>query len=271
MGKRKDMPDTFLNGRAASADDLRALALSGYGHFTVMQVRARAVQGLEFHLGRLQQATVELFGCALSRERVLDDLRTALGASGMTDAGVRMTVFARGFDYRKPLQALVPDILVTLSPPSPAAKPAIRVRSYPFMRPLPHIKHVGTFSLFHYRRLAMQGGYDDALFMTPDGRISEGSIWNIGFWDGSRVVWPEAPALRGSCEWLVREGLTGAGISQQIRPVRLEEVAGFRAAFATNASGIQPVIGIDGVDYGVDEPLMAHLAGALGSRPWDFL
>ena len=36
----------FLDGRPASADDLRALALANYGHFTSMQVRGRAVKGL---------------------------------------------------------------------------------------------------------------------------------------------------------------------------------------------------------------------------------
>ncbi len=262
------MSKAFLNGRPASTDDLRALALSNYGHFTVMQMRARAVQGLEFHIARLQQATGELFGCELSRERILDSLRMALDADSATDGGLRVTVYARSFDYRRPAQVLSPDLLVTLSPPSPADKPPIRVCSYPFVRPLPHIKHVGTFPLFHYRRQALRAGFDDALFVTQEGWISEGSTWNIGFWDGGQVVWPEAPALRGSCEWLIRDGLDAVGIPQRARPVRLDETAGFRAAFAANASGIQPVGGIDGVDYGVDGDLMARLASALASRPW---
>ena len=263
------MTVALLNGQPADADDLRALALSNYGHFTVMQVRARAVQGLEFHVQRLQQATLELFGCKLSRQQVRDNLRAALEASGEADASLRLTVFARDFDYRKPMHPVVPDVLVTLAPPAPAGKPPIRVRAYPFVRPLPHIKHVGTFPLFHYRRQAQQAGFDDALFVTPEGGVSEGSIWNVGFWDGSRVIWPEAPALRGSCEALLQGGLETLGVPQQIRPVGQAELGGFQAAFAANASGLQPVTGINGVEYGVDEVLMALLAEALASCPWD--
>lgn len=263
------MTVALLNGQPAGADDLRALALSNYGHFTVMQVRARAVQGLEFHVQRLQQATLELFGCKLSRQQVRDNLRAALEASGEADASLRLTVFARDFDYRKPMHPVVPDVLVTLAPPAPAGKPPIRVRAYPFVRPLPHIKHVGTFPLFHYRRQAQQAGFDDALFVTPEGWVSEGSIWNVGFWDGSKVIWPEAPALRGSCEALLQEGLETLGVPQHIRPVGQAELGGFRAAFAANAGGIQPVTGMDGVEYGVEEALMACLAEALASRPWD--
>ena len=263
------MTVALINGQPSGADDLRALALSNYGHFTVMQVRARAVQGLEFHLQRLQQATLELFGCELSREHVLDNLRAALDTSGDGNASLRLTVFARDFDYRKPMHPVVPDVLVTLAPPAPAGKPPIRVSAYPFVRPLPHIKHLGTFPLFHYRRQAQQAGFDDALFVTPEGWVSEGSIWNVGFWDGSQVIWPEAPALRGSCEALVQGGLETLGVPQQIRPVGQAELGGFRAAFAANASGIQPVTGIDGVEYGVDEVLMTLLADALASCPWD--
>jgi branched-subunit amino acid aminotransferase/4-amino-4-deoxychorismate lyase len=261
------MSIAFLNGHPASADDLRALALTNYGHFTSMQVRGRAVQGMDLHLHRLQSATRELFDSDLPAARILDNLRIALDAGG-PDCSLRLTVFARAFDYRQPAGAFLPDVLVSLSPPANPDKPALQLKSYPFVRPLPHIKHVGTFSLFHYRRLAIQAGSDDALFVAPDGTVSEGSIWNIGFWDGTSVVWPEAPALRGVGEQLLQAGLGTIGIAQLQRRVALGEAKGFRAAFAINASGIQPVLGIDGVVFGSDETLMAQLRAALASRSW---
>jgi branched-subunit amino acid aminotransferase/4-amino-4-deoxychorismate lyase len=45
-----------------------------------------------------------------------------------------------------------------------------------------------------YSRLARRDGFDDALLTAPDGIISESSIANIGFFDGSGVVRPEAPS-----------------------------------------------------------------------------
>lgn len=257
----------FLNGQPASAEDLRALALTNYGHFTSMQVRRRAVQGLDLHLHRLQSATRELFDSDLPAARILDNLHIALAAGG-SDCSLRATVFARNFDYRKPDGAFFPDLLVSLSPPAESSKPALHLKSYPFLRPLPHIKHVGTFPLFHYRRLAIQAGADDVLFVAPDSAVSEGSIWNIGFWDGAKVIWPEAPALRGVAERLIQAGMNHLGLNQERRRVTLTEAKGFRAAFAANASGFQPILGIDGAVFSVDETLMGCLASALATQPW---
>ncbi|MGX5732139.1 aminotransferase class IV family protein [Pseudoxanthomonas beigongshangi] len=262
------MSIALLNGQTADADALRALAVVNYGHFTAMQVRGRAVQGLDFHVARLQRATRELFDFELTRERIVDELRTALHA-GPADASLRLTVFARAFDYRQPLRPVAPDVLITLGPAAADDKPALRVKSYPFLRSQPHLKHVGTFPLFHYRRQALREGYDDALFVGPDGTISEGSIWNLGFWDGETVVWPEAPALRGTCEQLLQAGLAEQGVPQRIRPVSLAEAGGFRAAFAANASGLQALLGIDEAGYAPDPAFMAQLKAALASRPWE--
>ena len=43
------MHATFLNGQRASAEDLRHLAVINYGHYSSMQVRNGAVQGLALH------------------------------------------------------------------------------------------------------------------------------------------------------------------------------------------------------------------------------
>lgn len=262
------MPIALLNGQPDDADALRALAVVNYGHFTAMQVRNRAVQGLDFHVVRLQRATRELFGTELRRERIVTELRAALDA-GPADASLRFTVFARDFDYRQPLRPVTPDVLITLGPAAADNRPALRVKSYPFQRSQPHLKHVGTFPLFHYRRQALLDGYDDALFVGPDGTLSEGSIWNLGFWDGEVVVWPEAPALRGTCEQLLQAGLAEQGIPQRVRPVTLAEAGDFQAAFAANASGLQAIRGIDEAAYATDPAFLGRLGAALASRPWE--
>ena len=261
---------TRLNGRDASADDLRPLAIGNYGHFTAMQVRGRAVQGLRHHIDRLQAATRELFSAELGEDRIRDVLRDAVRA-GPEDSSLRLTVFARGFDYRDALRPVEVDLLVTLSPPTSPDKPPLRVKSYVFTRPLPHIKHVGTFPLFHHRRLALREGWDDALFVGQDGQIIEGSIWNLGLWDGQQVVWPEGPALRGTHERLIAEGLAALGIPQSSRVVRLDELTAFQAAFASNASGFQAVTAIDQASWPVDATLSGLLERALATQPWDAL
>ncbi len=259
----------LFNGQAASADDLRALALANYGHFTSMQVRGRAVQGMEQHRQRLESATRELFGSELDFAVVRQQLRQAV--AGTPDCTLRATVFSRSFDYRNPAGSFAPDVLVSLSPPSPSRTRSLRVKSFRFLRPLPHIKHVGTFPLFHYRRQALGQGFDDALFVDSADRVSEGSIWNIGFWDGEHVLWPDAPALRGTAEGLLRTGLEELGVVQSVRELRLKELAGLRAAFASNAGGIQQIASIDETVFAPCPELPALLAKALQSHSWEAL
>ena len=263
------MTSASLNGKPATADDLRALALANYGHFTSMQVRDGAVQGRALHVQRLEEATVALFGAALDGNGALEQAARAMRDAGLRDASVRITVFSTQFDYRDPARSIAPDVLVTLSPATSADKPALRVKTYPFVRPLPQYKHVGTFPLFHYRRQALADGYDDALFVDPAGQVVEGSIWNLGLWDGRSVVWPEGPALRGTAERLLQAGLDKAGIPQRAAPVGLSELGAFQAAFACNASGLQPIVAVDAVAWRADIALMVRLKAALDAVPWD--
>lgn len=256
-----------LNGQPASADDLRSLAVANYGHFTSMQVRKRAVRGLDLHLNRLREATRELFGVELDAAQALDAMRATLDAAG-DDCSLRVTVFSRKFDYRKPNESVPVDVLTSTSPPASGTPVPIRVKSFEFVRPLPHIKHVGTFPLFHYRRQALAAGFDDALFVDGEGRVVEGSVWNAGFWDGQDMVWPQGPALRGTMERLLQLGLDELGIPQRTGPVRLDETAGFAGAFAVNATGIVPFASIDGRICPESTELPGLLQQALETRPW---
>lgn len=264
----RSVHDTFLNGQPATADDLRALALSNYGHFTSMQVRDGAVRGLDLHLQRLKSATRELFDTTLDESRVREGLAAACDAAGMRDASVRITVFSRAFDHGRPDAAVPIDLLVSLSPPREASDRTDWVKAYPFERAFPQVKHVGTFPLFRFRRQARRDGFDDAVFVDAEGCLSEGSLWNLGFWDGTQVVWPRADALRGTTERLLQAGLAGMGIAQRHAPVRARALGGLRAAFAANASGVWPISGIDGTVFRPDPGLMRILRDALEAAPW---
>src|SRR5690606_29986522 len=136
-----------LNGRLASAEELRHPVLTNFGHFSSMKVRDGCVQGLHLHLERLAQATLELFGTALDLQQVRGWMRQAL-AGAPTTATLRVNVFARGLDRSRLDRVVDPDVLVTTSPASAAPPRPMRVRSAAYHRDAPHIKHVGTFGLF---------------------------------------------------------------------------------------------------------------------------
>ena len=260
------MHAAFLNGQPASADDLRLLAVVNYGHYSSMQVRNGAVQGIALHEQRLQAGTLELFGSRLDFSSLRNQMRTAV--ANAPDCTLRATVFSRSFDFRNPAGSFAAEVLISLSPPARSSSHALKVKSFEFQRSLPHVKHVGTFPLFHYRRLALAQGHDDALFVDADGGISEGSVWNLGLWDGRQVVWPEAPALRGTSEQLLQAGLRESGIGQVVRRVRLAELEGFSAAFASNASGIQQIASIDETGFDTMHEVAAMLGNALETQGW---
>lgn len=59
-------------------------------------------------------------------------------------------------------------------------------------------EEAGLFGALHHRRAAQLAGFDDALFVGPDGLVSEGGTWNVGFIDANgSVVWPKADVLPG--------------------------------------------------------------------------
>lgn len=238
-----------LNGIEADAAAWRALASTSYGHFTAMQVRDGAVADLDLHFERLQSATRELFGHDLDIDRVRGWLRKAVEGAP-TALSVRISVFSRAFQRDRPAEPAQPDVLIAAAPARIIATTPLRVATARYQREAPHIKHLGTFGLFHQKRLAQQRGYDDVLFVGPDGLVSEGSIWNVGFFDDDGIVWPQAPQLRGISMQVLQQGLEVCGVASTTRPVALDELPRFRGAFFTNSSVVAvPIVVIDDIAF----------------------
>lgn len=260
-----------LNGLPAGIDDLRAVALVSYGHFTSMQVHNGCVRGLDLHLLRLDQATRELFGCPLDIEQVRGWMRRSVGEA--TDPlSLRVDVFARRLDRDRLNTAIEPDVLVTSGAARVFVPLPARICSVRYVRDMPHIKHRGTFGLFHQKRLAQAHGFDDALFVDADGAISEGTFWNVGFFDGARIVWPDAPALNGISMQMLKRGLHALGLETITRRIGLAEIGAFRSAFITNTSrAARPVASIDLTEFVIDPDLFATFDTVVAGIAWQRL
>jgi branched-subunit amino acid aminotransferase/4-amino-4-deoxychorismate lyase len=254
-------PRLELNGRAATIEDIWALDRSDTGHFTAMQVRDHATPGLDFHLARLDSATRELFGVELDGDRVRACIRHAL-ADDIADATIRVNVFRRD-------AAGDVSLMVGVRPPAPAPKQALRLQSVEYQRPDPHIKHAAGFGQGYFSGLAAGNGFDEALFVGPDGRVSEGSITNIAFVDGVGIVWPDAPALRGIMMQVLQRELDAAGLPWRSAPVHLRDVDMFAGAFLTNAHGMATIARIDGAELQTDAPLLRRAGELLAAAPAD--
>jgi len=258
----------LCNGEPASVATLAAAAMVNYGHFTSLRCVEGAVRGLDLHLQRLQEGTRALFASELDPDRIRADARLAWTQAGHADAWLRLTVFSREFDFRAPLRPASPDLLVSVAPATDWTGAPLRVQPVRFRRHRPEIKHAGTFALFDLRRQAMAEGWDDALFVSDEDQLIEGSTWNLGLWDGQGITWPTGPALRGTQERLLQCGLEAIGVTQQVRPVGMAELGAFQGAFACNARGVRAIGDVGGHVFSGADDGAPVLEAALAACPW---
>lgn len=222
-----------IDGRPATTDDLTPLAFAGHAHFTATQIRDGRVRGLDLHLERLRSASLELFGRALPEDVVRAHLRTALAAAPAADLSLTATVSATAGEFTAADGDLT--LLIRTGPPSSGPDGPLALAAVEHERFLPHVKHVGEVAKTHLLRQAAAEGFDDAAFLDREGRFSEATIWNLVFWDGDSVVWPEARILTGTTLGIVRRRLDTLGIGQRVAPVTPADLPALAGAAVMNS------------------------------------
>lgn len=255
-----------LDGRPVTADDLAGLALCNYGHFTSMLVSEGRVRGLSLHLRRLVNDCRELFDAELDPEYVRKLVRRIGDDSPQM---VRVTVFSPDLELGRPGADLEPHVLVTARSAAPHPPSPLRLRSAVYERDIPVVKHVGLFETIHQRRMAQRSGFNDVLFVDGQARILEGATWNIGFHDGSRLVWPAADQLPGVTMELVKS--LDAVESTQAE-LGLTQSSSFPVAFATNAAvGVRPISLINETRYDEEAAILRELSERYLALPGEAL
>ena len=258
--------ELWVEGQPATPEDLTHVALVNYGAYTSFRVEQGGVRGLDLHLARLEAGAIELFGEPVGERRLRDLMRQAV--AGREACWLRVSLFSPEVSPRTPDWRGVPKVLIAVSPPPSSFADGPRLQIQTYGREAAHLKHVATFGLIRARRAARAGGFDDALFVDGEGRISEGSLWNIGFVEGETIVWPRAPMLAGVAQALVQAGLGGVGLAGRAEPVHVDDLPRFDGAFicnsATPASAIA-AIGDHGFPTAPD--LIGRLRAAWASNP----
>ncbi len=257
-------PLLLVDGVPATPGDLTHVALVNYGAYTSFRVEDGGARGLDLHLERLEASALELFGEAVGEARLRDLMRRAV--EDRRECWLRVSLFAPGISPRTPGWTGRPKVMTAVFPPPPPLAESVRLRTQPYQREAPHLKHVAAFGLIRARRTARAAGFDDALFVDAEGRVSEGSLWNIGFLRGDQVVWPRAPILAGVAQTLLQRGLAATGRESVTEPVSVGDLPGFDAAFICNsATPACPVTAIDGRQFGL--PALDGLNAAWASQP----
>ena len=257
--------DILIDGLPATPDDLAHQALVNYGAYTSFRVENGAARGLDLHLARLEQAALELFGESPGE---VDFRRLmALAVGGRDACWLRVSLFSPDIVHRNPTYVGRPKVMTSVAPAPPPLANRVRITAVPYEREAPHLKHLATFGLVRARRAARAAGFGDALFVDGAGRVAEGTLWNIGFVQGDRIVWPQAPMLAGVTQALITRGLPQVGLASETRPIRLDEVGAFDAAFLCNsATPVCPIIAIDDVSFANDPALLAKVEAAWSAQ-----
>lgn len=260
-------PILFVDGVPATVQTLGPLILSNYGAFTSMQVEDGGVRGLDLHLDRLKAEALELFGVAVPEARLRERMRSALGGRPGRFS-LRIQLFLDTVTLRRPDAQGEPSVLAALSDPASPLTTPLDLQTQAYAREAPHLKHAGTFGLTRARRAAVEAGFDDALFVGPDGLVSEGSIWNIGLVEDDRVVWPRAPMLAGTGQALLERGLEAVGMSSEVRPIDRAALAAASEAFICNsATPACAVASIDRRRLSADPATIDRLQAAWSANP----
>jgi branched-subunit amino acid aminotransferase/4-amino-4-deoxychorismate lyase len=225
---------TLIEDRIAEAPDLAPLAYAGFAHFTAMQLRDGRVRGFDLHLDRLRSASLILFG----RARPDEIMRRSIGgavARGPAAMSLTATLFSRRGEFTPAGDPSDPSILIRTGSASDGPTGPLRLAAVEHERWLPGIKHVGEAAKTYFLREAVKQGCDDALFIDRTGRISEATIWNLAFWDGEAVIWPEADLLPGVTMGILRRQLAGLGIAQRSAQIRVDALGALTGCVVMNS------------------------------------
>jgi len=256
----------FIDGEPADAAGLTLPALVNYGAYTSFAVEDGGVRGLSLHLDRLEASATELFGASPGRGRLRTRMVQAL--DGRTDAWLRVSLFSRELGARTPDVVAMPSIMVgVFDRPAPLGAD-LRVQIQTHEREAPHLKHLSTFGLIRARRSARQAGFDDALFVDREGRVLEGSLWNVAFRKDGTVVWPQGPKLVGVTQTLIQRGLDQMGLAQSREIVRIADLSIFDAVMICNsATPAAAIVGIGDLAYDADPVWSSDLRRAWTLNP----
>src|SRR3954454_1332841 len=150
----------------------------GDGAFEVARLYAGRPFALDEHLARLHRTCAGL-RLPLDHDALVAEVAALLDASGPVDALLRIVLTRGG---RR----------IATVEPLPAHAPTARVGTVTYApnRVLDGLKTLSYAGNMLAGRLAREQGFDEALLITPHGRVLEGPTWSFFWVTGGRVLTP---------------------------------------------------------------------------------
>ncbi|HWR43332.1 aminotransferase class IV [Sporomusa sp.] len=255
----------YFNGRLVSAGNCIVSPLDhgflyGHGLFETMRAYRGRVFRLEEHLKRLTEAAEYLCWPEIPGQAELSEaINSVLLQNHLQDASIRLTL-SRGIGAARPdpTSCGQPTVVVYASPlPQPLPPEGWCVATVKLRRnlssPLVRIKSANYLDNMLAKAEAKCHNAQEAIMLNTDGFVAEGSMSNIFFVTGGRLITPDDDSgiLPGVTRRVTIELAQATGIPVEMRQVTPGELAGADEIFLTSSiMEIIPVTVFDGNPIG---------------------
>jgi branched-chain amino acid aminotransferase len=224
----------------------------GDGGFEVMRLYAGRPFAYDEHITRLMRTCAGL-RLDYDEDVLRDEIAALLAAAGPAEGLLRVIVTRGG---RR---------ILTVEP-LPERPPVARVGTITFSptRVLDGLKTLSYAANMLAGRLAREQGFDEALFVTPHGRVLEGPTWSFFWVSGGRVYTPPL-------EDRILASITRAYVIEECeateRPCTLDDLALAEEAFiASTVRVVMPIAVIDEIELPAAPGPVTTEAGARMDR-----
>jgi branched-chain amino acid aminotransferase len=228
-----------LDGRIAPSEETFVPAtdeglLRGDGAFEVIRVYDGVPFALAAHLDRLESSAANLRLPNPPRETLQAEARELLARRGGPFDGALRIVLTRGgrrLLLTEPLPPLTPSVRLALVTYSPS-------------RILDGVKSLSYAGNMLAGRLARERGYDEALLVTPHGRVLEAPTSSIFWVDDSGTLC--TPPLEEHILASITRDRVMRVVEVEERPATVDDVQGAQEAFlASTTREVQPVAAVE--------------------------
>ena len=207
-----------------------------------MRVRGGRIPWLGRHLRRLRDSVAAL-GVRAPADDFTDLVRSAVGAGERGDRLVRLQLIDGHVEITTRAVNTDRDVTVVVSQQVHAPYPHKTTRREQFGRALAHARRTGA---------------NDALLLTVDGHVAEGTAWNLCWWENGDLCTPAADL--GILPGIGRQRVMELANVQEVQ-TSVAALAG-RSLFLVNAvRGVVEIGALDGVPVSRDQRT-AELAAA---------
>jgi branched-chain amino acid aminotransferase len=242
----------------------------GDGVFETLRTYGRRPFGVDHHLERLSRSAAVMDIDLPPPATIGAAIDATVEANPPGEYRIRLTVTAGSGPAGTKRGDGPPTVLVTVGP-LPAVAPVAAVAVCPWTRnpddPLAGVKSTSYAGNVRALAWAASHGADEAIFLTTDGHVSEGSGSNVFVLiDGVLVTPPlSSGCLAGVTRALVIGACVDAGIPVLERPMPAAELRSADEVFLTSTTReVQPVAAVDDRSLGGNGSVTAAASVALG-------